>query len=131
LAVPVLARERAAHRQHEVRGLVEEAAEGADALMRDEVEVPARVDAALAVMSVEGALVAVFRGEPPERAQVVADALRRDRRVLPTLVRICLAGDERCGAETRLANLPEVLLAPRVVVELHALQALVLLRLGH
>src|SRR5207237_10921871 len=70
LTVAVLARQRPAHREHEVRRLLEEAAEGADSVARDEVEVPARVDAALAVVAVEGALVPVLAGELAELAQV-------------------------------------------------------------
>ena len=80
---------------------------------RLQVEVRARVDAALAVVAVERALVAVLAGELAEVAQVVAEPLRRDGRVLPALLRVGLAGDERGRAETRLAHLPDVLLLLR------------------
>ena len=66
-----------------------------------EVEVPAGVDAALAVVAVERALVAVAVGQLLQLAQVLAEALGRDRRVLPALVRVGLAGDERGRAEAR------------------------------
>src|SRR5204863_6313566 len=131
LAVAVLARERAAEREHEVGGLVEEPPERPDPVARDEVEVPARVDAALAVVAVKRALVAVLRGELAQPPQVLPDTLGRDGRVLPALVRIRLARDEGGRAEARRAHLPEVLLRLRVVVELHPLQARVLAGVGH
>ena len=60
LAVAVLARERATKLEHEIRCLVEEGAELADARDAREVEVPARVHAALAVVAVQGAVVLVL-----------------------------------------------------------------------
>src|SRR5438132_12472304 len=84
------------------------------------------MDAALSVVAVERALVAVLRRQFLQLPQIVADALRGHRRVLPAFVRVGLARDERRRAQARLAHVPEVLLALRVVVELPALQALVL-----
>ena len=60
LAVAVLARQRAAELEHEVARVLEPAPELRDPGLRDEVEVPAGVDAALAVVAVERALVAVL-----------------------------------------------------------------------
>src|SRR5206468_9686851 len=98
----------------------------------DQVEVPAGVDAALAVVAVERALVAVLVRELGETPQVFAEALGRDGRVLPALVRVLLARDEGRGAEPRLAHLPDVLLAGRVVVELHRRRRpAVLLQVAH
>src|SRR5438045_8527298 len=59
LAVAVLAGERAAELEHEVARVLEPAPELRDAGLRNEVEVPAGVDAALAVVAVERGLVAV------------------------------------------------------------------------
>src|SRR5262249_47418727 len=77
-----------------------------------------RVHAALAVMAVERAPVAVLLRELRQAAEVLADPFGRNGRVLPALVRVRPAGDEGGCAEPRLAHLPDVLLAFRVVVEL-------------
>src|ERR1051326_8632777 len=77
--------------------------------------------AAVAVVAVESALVPVALRQLLQPAQILAQALRRDGRVLPALVRVRLAGDERRGAEPRLPHLPDVLLLLGVVVELHLL----------
>src|SRR6185312_11329921 len=104
LAVAVLARDRAAELDHEVARVVEPAPELLDARLRDEIEVPASVDAALAVVAVEGALVAVRLRELREPSQVLAEPLGRNGRVLPTLVRVLLARDEGGRAEPGLAH---------------------------
>ena len=57
LAVAVLAGERAAKAEDEISGAVEERAEVAHTSLRAEVEVDAHVDAALAIVSVERAVV--------------------------------------------------------------------------
>ncbi len=99
LAVAVLARERAAELEDEVGRLVEEAAEGLDPLRRLEVEVPAGVDAALAVVAVERALVAVTaRRASPRSRRYSPEPLGRDGRVLPALVGVGLA---RAGTPSR------------------------------
>ena len=90
------------------------------------------MDAALTVVAVERALVPVLVGELGEAAEVLAQPLGRDGRVLPALVRVLLAGDERGRAEPRLAHLPDVLLARGVVVQLHARRRpAVLLEVAH
>ena len=132
LAVAVLARQRAAELEHEVARVLEPAPELRDPGLRDQVEVPAGVDAALAVVAVERALVAVALRELREAAEVLAEPLGRDGRVLPALVRVLLARDERRRAEPRLAHLPDVLLAVGVVVQLHPRRRLpVLLEVAH
>src|SRR5206468_3934521 len=87
----------------------------------------------LAVVAVERALVAVLRGQLAKVAQVLADPLRRDGGVLPTLVGVGPAGEERRRPEPGLAHLPDMLLGRRVVVELHSLErtALLLLQRSH
>src|SRR5581483_11593986 len=123
LAVAVLAGERASERQHEVGCVLQEGAPPRDPRRAREVEVPARVHAALPEVAVERAPVPVAAGEPLERAQVVAEPLWRHRGVLPALVAVRPARKERRRAETRLAHLPHVALARGVVVELRAAEA--------
>src|SRR5581483_585342 len=110
LAVAVLAGERASERQHEVGCVLQEGAPPRDPRRAREVEVPARVHAALPEVAVERAPVPVAAGEP----------LWRHRGVLPALVAVRPARKERRRAETRLAHLPHVALARGVVVELRA-----------
>ena len=52
-------------------------------------------------------------------AQVVAQLLGRDRRVLPAFPGVAVARDPRGSAQARLAHLPELQLFVRVVKELH------------
>src|SRR5207249_4289367 len=75
LAVAMLARERAAEREDEVGGVVEEAAPFGDPVRAREVEVPARVDTPLAVVPVESAPVLVTVGKPLQLPQVLGEAL--------------------------------------------------------
>src|SRR5205823_2713432 len=101
LPVAVLAGERTAQLEHEVARVLEPAAVLLDSLARHEVEVPACVHTALAVVAVQRALVLVLPRELLQAAQVLAEALRRDGGVLPALVRVLLAGDEGGRAEAR------------------------------
>ena len=78
------------------------------------------MDAALAVVAVQRALVAVFVGQLREASQILAEPLGRHGRVFPALVRVLLAGDEGRRAEARFAHLPDVLLGVGVVVHLHS-----------
>src|SRR2546423_5674241 len=121
LAVAVLARQRAAELQHDVRCFIEEGAVLPEARLAREIEVPTCVDTALAVVPVERAVVLVLLGELPQPAQVFTQPLRWDRGVLPALVRVRLAGNEGGCAESGLADLPDVLLLFLVVDELDAL----------
>jgi hypothetical protein len=116
LAVTVLARERAAERHDQLRGPGDEAPVGRQPVLRVEVEVVARVDAALAEVAVQGARVAELRPQRRERAQVGAELLRRDRGVLPALEVARPVGGDRCRAETRLADEPHPRLPLRVLV---------------
>ena len=86
---------------------------------RLEVEVVARVDAALAEVAVEIADVVVLVEQLAEVAQVAAELLRRDGGVLPPFPRVAACrGRERRGAEARLADAPDQLLLLRVVEQL-------------
>src|SRR5205085_8160901 len=87
--------------------LVEERPERADPGLALQVEVPARVDAPVAVVAVERALVAVLAGELADVPEVLPEALGRHRRVLPALVGVRLARDEGGRAEARLARSEE------------------------
>ena len=122
LAVSVLAGDRAAVSEDQVRGLVQKGAEGLDPGVAHQVEVPARVHAAVAVVAVERALVAVLAGQLAELPQVAAELLGRHCRVFPALVGVRLAGDEGGRAEACLADLPDVRGLLLVVVELHVLR---------
>src|SRR5439155_5566245 len=104
----MLARDRAAVRHDEVGGLVDEGAEGADARIAFEVEVPAGMDAAVAIVAVERALVAVLAPQLADLAQIAAESFGRNSCVLPALVSVRLAGDEGGGAETGLAHFPDM-----------------------
>jgi hypothetical protein len=118
LPVAVLARERAAVGEDEVGRVLHEGAEPAHALGRLEVEGDARVDAALSVVAEEDAVVAVPVEELPEVAQVRAEPLGRDGRVLPAGPGLELRRDA-ADADRRLADEPDLLLLGRVGEELH------------
>ena len=90
-----------------------------DALVGLQIEVDPGVDAALAEVAVERAVVAEFLEQLAEVAEVGADAIGRDGRVLPALPGVLLAGDAGGRPEARLADLPQVLFLGLVVEELH------------
>ena len=98
LAVAVLARERAAVLDHQVRRLGEEAPPVREPGGRAQLEVDARVDAAVAEMAVERSAVAEALDQRLEFPQVVAQAHRVHRRVFPADHRIgALAADVERG----------------------------------
>src|SRR5206468_5128427 len=103
-----LARERSTMADHQVGRVGDEPAERLDAVRRAELVVGAGVDAPLPEVPVERAVVAVAVEQGPELAQVAGELGRGHGGVLPTFVRRGLAGDERGGAETRFAELPEL-----------------------
>ena len=115
----MLAGERAAEAHDEVRRLVEERAEALDALARFEVEVDPRVHAAVAEMAVQVAGVAVSVEQLAKLAQVRAELVGRDGRVLPAFPRDRLVRYVRGRAEARLAHRPQHLLLARIVEQLH------------
>jgi len=120
LAVAVLAGERPAVGHHQVRGALDEPAERRDAVRGDQVEGNPGVHAPLAEVPVQGrAGVAELVVELAQVPQVVAQPLRRDRRVLPALPGVGHIRHPGGGAEGHLADVGEFLLVCRVVVELH------------
>ena len=114
LAVAVLAGERTAVTDDQVGRLLDERAEGAQPLGRPEVELGAEVQAAVAEMAVEGPLEAETGDQRVQLAQVRAQALGRDGRVLPAGIGRRLARDDRGCAHRRLAQGPHRLLPSRV-----------------
>ena len=107
LAVAMLAGERAAVGENDVGGAFDEEAKFADARFGFEVEVDARVDAALAEVAVERAAVAKLLHESGELAEVGTELRGRNGGVLPTFPSVGLAGDEDHGAECRFADEPD------------------------
>src|SRR5439155_16939108 len=79
------------------------------------------MDAALAVVAVQRAVVLVLPGELAQPAQVLTEPLRRDGGILPTFVRVGLARDKSGCSEPRLPHLPALLLLLRIVEELDPL----------
>src|SRR5258708_112871 len=88
----------------EVGRFVEVGAELRDAGRALEIEVVACVDAGLPEVAVEVAAVAVLVEQRAQLAKVGAEVFRVDRGILPTFPRMAFAGNERGGAEARLAD---------------------------
>ncbi len=112
LAVAMLARERAAIGDHQLGGLAQEVAPARDALRRAQLEVDARVDAAVAEMAVQRGAVAVAVDQLLELAQVVAEAHGIHRRVLPADHRVGPVVGlelERGGRGAGLADRPDAI----------------------
>src|SRR5437763_15838537 len=110
----MLARDRATKAHDEIGGLAEKAAPFRDTLFGAQAEIPAAMDAAIAEMAVERAVVAIALGERVKLAQIIAGAVGRHGGILPALPSIGMAGDEGRGAEPGLAHLPDALLRLRV-----------------
>src|SRR5690606_8300631 len=119
LAVAVLAGERAAVADDDVGRALDELAVALDAAAAHEVEVDAAMDEALAEVAVEGRLIVELVHQAPEVPEVVAHAVRRDRRVLPAGPGGFQSGHERGRAEPRLAQLPQLVRRGAAVVEQH------------
>ena len=115
----MLARQRAAVLEHQVGGLVEEAAPAPQAAGALEIEVDPAVRAAVAEVAVHRGAVAVAVEQVLERAQVAAQVLGRDGGVLPALPVVGLDRVVSGRAQTGLAHVPELALVRRVVVEPH------------
>ena len=77
------------------------------------------VDAALAEVAVERAIVAELLEQLAKVAEVGADAVGRHGRILPPLPGVLLAGDAGGRAQARLADFPQVFFLGLVVEELH------------
>ena len=117
LSVAVLARERAAVGDDEVRRLAHEALERADTVLVVEIEWHATVDETHPEVAIERGVVIEALVERVELAEVHAETLGRDGGVLPSWPRIGLAGDEGGRAERALARVPELLLLVHVDVD--------------
>ena len=89
------------------------------------------MQAALAEVAVERAVVAVPVEQLPQLAQVVAEALGRNGGVLPSFPRVRLVGEPGRRSQARLADLPHPLLLREVVEELHGRRRPVALQLLH
>jgi hypothetical protein len=115
----VLAGQRPAVLEHQVRGLVEERAVLAQAARGQQVEVDAAVDAAVAEVTVDRGAVPVAVHERTEAPQVRPQQRRRHRRVVPSLPVLTLAGDEGGGPAPALADAPELDHLGRAVEQPH------------
>ncbi len=119
LAVAVLAGDRPAVADDQVARLVQELAEVLHALVGLQLEVDPGVDAALAEVAVERAVVAVLLEQLAEVAEVRADAVGRHGGIFPPLPGVLLAGNAGGRPQARLADLPQVLFLRLVVEQLH------------
>src|SRR5206468_774403 len=86
---------------------------------RVEIEVDSDMNAALTEVTVQRRVVAVLVEERPQIAEIVADVLHRNGRVLPSLPRIRLAWNERGCTQTSLSYLPDLLLYLRLDHQSH------------
>src|SRR5919108_1173128 len=79
-----------------------------NAFGRRQIEIDPGMDAALAKMAVERAMISVAVEKIAQVAQISADFLRRNRGVLPALPGIALSRSKGRGAEPRFADLPNL-----------------------
>ena len=119
LPVTVLAGQRSAVRDHQVRRLRHEPAVLVDALSRLEVELDARVHASLTEMPIERALVTEIVEQLAELAQVFSQLVRRHRSVLPPFPRLGAVREASRRAQTGLAHLPQLFFLVLVIEQLH------------
>src|SRR6185503_13398311 len=101
--VAMFSREGSAVADDEVRRALDELAVLPDAVLGEEVEAHAHVNAAVAEMPVERGPILVFVQQPAEVAQIRAQLLRGHRRIVPPLPLERRAGRGRGGARPRLA----------------------------
>ena len=118
LAVAMFAGERAAVADDEIRGLLRELAVLGDAIFRLQVEVEARVHAAVAEVAVEGTLVTEVTHYLSQVAEIAAQFVGRDRSVFPSFPVKRFAGYMRSGAEAGFANVPHAF-SSRTRIQLH------------
>src|SRR5580704_7627346 len=114
----VFAGERSAIADDEVGGFFDELAVFGDAFGRLQIEVEARVDAGMAEVSVERALVAERRHHFAKIAKISAETSRFDGGIFPSFPVERFTGNVRSCAETRLADFPDAL-GLRARVKLH------------
>src|SRR5581483_1793748 len=85
---------------------------------RGQLEVDPGVDAPLPEVAVQRAPVVIAVEELPEVAEIRAELVDGDRRVLPAFPRVVRAGDARGRAEPGLADAPDDLLLTLLVEQL-------------
>ena len=119
LAVSMLAGEGPPVANHQVRGLAYKGTVPLDTCLRPQVKTNAAVDASLAKVPIESALILVGFEQPAQISQVVAQMLRRNRRIFPSWPGIRLSGHRGAGGQPRFAHLPDLALLHRVAEELH------------
>ena len=107
LSVAVLARERSAVRDDEVRRVAHEATELLDAARRVQIEGHPTVDQPHAEVPVQGGVIVVRVVEPTQVPEVGTEAFGGHRRVLPARPCVRTSRNERRCTETALAGLPE------------------------
>ena len=111
LAVAVLAGQRSAVGDHEVRRMLGERPVVGDALVGTQLEGDAGVDAAVAEVAVQRRAVVFVAGQQrAEVAEVVAEPFRRHRGVLPAFVGLVLVWRVGGGAEAQFPDRPQVVL---------------------
>src|SRR5690242_12544082 len=131
LAVAVLSRNGTAVFHDEIDSLADKRAIVANSFNGAKIEIDASMNAALAEVPVERAVIAVLFEEFAQIAQIVADFVGRNSGVLPTFPCDWLSGNEGRGAKSRFANLPNELFLLFVVVKLHSRSAGASFETGH
>jgi hypothetical protein len=127
----VLAGKRAAEADHHIGRLLDKRPVIADAGGGLQIEVDARMHAALTEVAVQVTLQLMRVEEPAEFAQILPQLLGRDRRVFPPFPRRPRLVDVRGCAEAGLAHLPHLLFLAIVVKELHRRWLRQPLEVGH
>src|SRR5262249_45165326 len=115
----MFAEKRPAIAQHQIGGVFNERTELAHTWSSNEIEIDARVHAALSNMSVKSASISVALEKLPKIAKVTADVLGRHGRILPALPCFLFTWHACRGPETGFADLPHNVLFFRIVVEFH------------
>ena len=108
LSVAVLARDRSAMRDHDLRRAIDELAELEDARLGFEIEVDPHVHAAVAEVAVERTVVAVFAASALKSSAGRTQAVGRHRRVLPAFPPVRLTRLDRDGAQRGFAHVPRL-----------------------
>src|SRR5204863_2431061 len=116
LTVAVLARERTADRQNQIRRLYHERLVLVNTRPGFEVEIDSRVHAPLAEESIQGSRISVAYEQPPQVAQVATEVCRRYRRVFPPFPGDRFSRHACRRAETGLADPPDQFFHRRIVV---------------
>ena len=119
LPIAVLARERTAVFDDEMRRFGDKAAVLRDAFGGKKIEIDAAVHATLAEVAVKRSHVAKLLHQIVELAQVIADPIRRHGCIFPARIEIRFSGNLRRRTEARFAHVPELSLFRPIVEPLH------------